>query len=260
MSEKESKAKAMVRVLYYKIMHPHVKKMCKKTINEYRSFSQKHRGEKCVIVANGPSLRIDDLDRLFDSETITFGMNRIYKLYDRTRWRPTYFIAQDPTIIRSSYREICEYVTESTIFEKSPGESIFDIPNAIYFDVDYSKSWKGLCPLFSDGQQCVLQDGKTVTYSAIQLAVYMGFQDIYLIGCDCNYSKTNEICEASYPDARMYDDKKVGQIPAIDYQFEAYKVARNYAEQNGICIKNATRGGMLEVFERISFETILENK
>ena len=52
----------------------------------------KHAGQRCFIVANGPSLRPEDLDLLQRSGEITFGMNRIYKLFDQTRWRPTYYV------------------------------------------------------------------------------------------------------------------------------------------------------------------------
>ena len=36
-----------------------------------------------------------------------------------------------------------------------------------------------------------------------------------------------------------------------------YEAAKRYAEKNGIIIKNATRGGKLEVFERIDLDVIL---
>ena len=41
---------------------------------------------------------------------------------------------------------------------------------------------------FSDNAFEVVYSGYTITYSLIQLAVYMGFKEIYLIGVDCNYS------------------------------------------------------------------------
>jgi len=31
-------------------------------------------------------------------------------------------------------------------------------------------------------------DGSTIAYSVLQLATYMGFKEIYLLGADCDYS------------------------------------------------------------------------
>ena len=98
----------------------------------------------------------------------------------------------------------------------------------------------------------------TVTYSAIQLAAYMGFKAIYLIGCDCNYSADNTVKKESYPDPRMFDEKATGMPPNISYQFMAYEVGRQECEKKGITIYNATRGGMLEVFERVSLDEVLK--
>ena len=38
----------------------------------------------------------------------------------------------------------------------------------------------------------------------------------------------------------------------------AYKSAKKYADSHGIRIYNATRGGKLEVFERIDFDSLFE--
>lgn len=42
----------------------------------------------------------------------------------------------------------------------------------------------------------------------------------------------------------------------VEYNVRAYKSARLYAENHGIKIYNATRGGELEVFERVNFDDI----
>ena len=35
--------------------------------------------------------------------------------------------------------------------------------------------------------------GFSITYSLIEIAVYMGFREIYLIGADCNFTKKEEM-------------------------------------------------------------------
>ena len=40
----------------------------------------------------------------------------------------------------------------------------------------------------------------------------------------------------------------------------AFKIAKKYADKNGIKIYNATRGGMLEVFDRVDLNVVVKNK
>ncbi len=42
----------------------------------------------------------------------------------------------------------------------------------------------------------------------------------------------------------------------VDMHLEGYKSAGNYADIHGIKIYNATRGGKLEVFERVNFDSL----
>lgn len=59
-------------------------------------FAQIREGqsrERCFIVGNGPSLTMSDLQAI--SEEDCFGANHIYKLFDKTSWRPKYYVLQD---------------------------------------------------------------------------------------------------------------------------------------------------------------------
>ena len=251
------KLRDLLRPVFRLAVKPHIRYLCKKTSKQFYSYKNKYNGCRCFIVANGPSLKMEDVNKLSDNGEITFGMNRIYVLYDRTKWRPTFYLVQDPTIIRSCFKEIQEKVTESVKFVKVPGEPKYDIPNSIYFDVDYTKPDKNLPPDFFNGEDFTFADANSVSYTALQLAVYMGFRKIYLLGADCNYSVGNkEINADSYPDKRMYDSKKVGNAPKMDYTFLGYGTAKNYTKARNIKIYNATRGGKLEVFERVNFDDL----
>ena len=78
----------------------------------------------------------------------------------------------------------------------------------------------------------------------------MGFTQIYLLGVDCNYKKN---IEKNY----FFDEKEKDKYNHYeDRMIIAYKVAKKYADTHGIKIINASRGGNLEVFDRIDFEKI----
>ncbi len=62
-----------------------------------KKYNNKFNNKRCFIVANGPSLRTEDLDILHERGEITFGMNRIYKLFSETKWHPAFNVIIDPT-------------------------------------------------------------------------------------------------------------------------------------------------------------------
>jgi len=247
--------KDILRPTYYKLMQPKIDKMCKQTESRLQAYHNLYSGRRCFIIGNGPSLRIPDLESL--SNEITFAFNRVYVLFENTKWRPTFYLCQDPTIYRSCHKEINTTVRCKEKFLKPTGEKKYNFPNAIFYNVDYRYSKKRIQPMFSNDVSNCIYDGRTVTYSAIQLAAYMGFNEIFLLGVDCYYSaNNNHINENSYPDKKMYDSKKVGMPPDIAYNFVAFEAAKAYCINAGIKICNATRGGKLEVFERIDFDDI----
>ncbi len=58
-----------------------------------------HRGERCFVVGNGPSLKVDDLDKLVGE--ITFASHRIFLDFEQTQWWPTYYAMCDAVVERT---------------------------------------------------------------------------------------------------------------------------------------------------------------
>ena len=106
--------------------------------------------------------------------------------------------------------------------------------------------------MFSEDVARVVYGGATVTYACIQIAVYMGFKEIYLLGVDCNY------CKGSNSNYFFWEQKADVMNHKEDRMVLSYESAREYADSHGIKIYNATRGGMLEVFERVEFDSLFQ--
>lgn len=219
----------------------------------------RHVGERCFIIGNGPSLTADDVSRLRCE--YTFGTNRIYEIYDRTEWRPTYYCIHDMTVAFSSRNDINEKIRQ----EKIKGVDINDICPRLTDEVCIKRLETEFDPLpeFSDDLEVGFYDGMTVTYTCLQMAVYMGFTEIYLLGVDNNYSKMidsegNVIEQQNFQDHFSENDKLNPDlmIPDIGKMDRAYMAAKQYADSHGIRIYNATRGGKLEVFERVDFDSL----
>ena len=69
-----------------------------KYAKELRKFKDIHKGESCFIIGNGPSLKIEDLDAIQKLGVPSFAFNRIFCVFDETKWRPTYYISQDENV------------------------------------------------------------------------------------------------------------------------------------------------------------------
>lgn len=230
----------------------------RKEIVKYKNL---YYGKRCFIIGNGPSLTVADLERL--KNEITFSSHGIYYIFKDTDWRPTYYCAQDIKLISERYKEIkseCKGIQCFFGLVKNMKYPMFSKKN-VCIELDVSP-FENELPKFSEDLTKCAFEGFTVTYFIIQLAVYMGFSEIYLIGVDHNYSITKN------PDGTIKVDKSVGDhfcekdtlanIPQIHKSTLAYHKAREYADEHGINIFNATRGGKLDVFERVEFDRLLD--
>lgn len=230
----------------------------KKSSSEIESLYHIHEGERCFIIGNGPSLKGEDLSNL--KKEICFSSNRIYHIFSETDWQPTYYCAQDEALINASANEISHSVhAVKKMLGIIDGHKYKKIKNACYLRLILKEFYPEL-PNFSENPSEGIYEGYTVTYMCIQLAAYMGFKEIYLLGVDHNYSVTRT------PDGKIEKQKgiqdhfsekdHVANIPQIYKSTLAYQAAEKYAEEHGIKIYNATRGGRLEVFERVDFDSL----
>lgn len=230
------------------------------------AYKDKYKGQRCFIVANGPSLRAEDLDLLCEHGEITFGMNRIYKLFDQTRWRPTYYVCEDELICQSQQAEInaIEARAKFIPIELKWWHNV-EIENACHFHLNYREEAR--YPYgFSTDIAHQLDCRGTVTCSCMQLAAYMGFSEIYLLGVDHNYRVTIDINGNVVTDPQQKDyfcegyDTDIKDIVVHDMgnNTRAYMDAKKFCDSSKgkVTIYNATRGGKLEVFQRVDFDSL----
>lgn len=232
---------------------------------ELASLKNIHVGRRCFIIGNGPSLQATDLNVLAKHNEITFAFNRIYNIFEQTSWRPTYYISQDEKMLRNTWEKMCTVPAKERFF---PIEMkwYYNIPlhNALFFHQQNPKDI--LKPIFSENISQFIGNSKTVAFTAMQLAVYMGIREIYLIGTDHHFhtsinAKGEIIVD---PTARDYFcdayniDKKDLYIPNTDESTYTFIAAKQYGDAHGIKIFNATRGGKLEVYPRVSFDELFK--
>lgn len=215
-----------------------------------------HEGERCFIIGNGPSLTAEDLDKI--KAEYSFASNKIYKIFPKTQWRPTYYCASDNGIIDESIDEINSLSVNKKflslnylVYNKKPKSYFKD---AIIFRETYPHKMNFDNPIFSDDITKGIACGNTVTYIMIQIAVYMGFKEIYLLGVDHGLPKgyTQNTQNHFYA-----DEKHDKTICDFNISTASYQKSEDYAKLHNIKICNATRGGNLEVFERIDLNKVV---
>lgn len=229
-------------------------KQNKDKLSKYHNI---HKGKRCFIVANGPSLKTTDLSLLKDE--ITIGMNRIYLNSGEMGFVPTYIVVQDIAIQLLQFRDDLDDLKLPKFFNWNARKHFTNKDNLAFIRSGYT-------PHFSTDLTKSSWAGHSVTMICIQLAFYMGFDEVYLVGKDHNYEQKGT------PGALVYstgDEKnhfvqgyyKKGMAWRIpDYKGEelAYKMSREAYEKHNRIIKDATINGRLNVFEKVDYYSLFK--
>ncbi len=251
------------------------------------SLKNKHKGERCFILATGPSVKKQDLSGL--EGELCVAVSHFFLHRDIKTISPRYHVLapyhppfnfDDLQKVFSGFEQA--YSDETTyVFGHRPYEfSICDflkmypehVKTRTYF-IDYSNS-----PPLDDQNHLLAStwdigkkpfETRTVIYSAIQLAAYMGCKEIYLLGCDHDYlHDTKRVTNHHfYPEKEGVSD--VDHLSAFTTErwfeeyylrWKQYRLMREYLKSIGCEIYNSTHGGMLDVFPRLPLHEVLNDK
>lgn len=223
-------------------------------------LKNKHLGKRCFILGNGPSLSVEDLEKL--KNEITFASNKIFLLFDKTNWRPTYYSIFDSKMLKNIYKDLYKISLQNLFLPmRAKTEYDLNLENTMYFNF-LESSINPKEPMFSRDVSKIIFTGYTVTYVSIQMAIYMGFKEIYLIGVDHSYNTYIEDGKVVTTESKDYFSENYintmedRNLPQLSYSTLAYIKAQQFASDNGVKIYNATRGGKLEVFPRVDLDSI----
>ncbi len=259
-------------------------------MNTYlKTVKDKFSGERVFVVGNGPSLSRTPLDLLIGEYSI--AMNRISLIYDKTHWRPSIFMCTTTNIAREEWRQdilktidlgITSFVwekLESFVGERenvhyincTHGSEVTDIPLLDWWSYDISER--------------VCKFGTSMLV-ALQIVVYLGFEEIYILGADLGFSK-------SFPQILLKKNRIIKILKAVGvnrqkqetlYQrfdknhfsskygtpgipphilnrnmIAAHRLVKAASEKVGVKIYNATPGGNLEVYPRVNIFDVLHS-
>jgi hypothetical protein len=199
-------------------------------------FKNKFTDQTCLIIGNGPSLR--NIPDYFLDKYTTFGSNKIFM-----RYTPTFYTAVNKLVIEQNRTPITRLKSEKFL-PRGTGipchelsitrvkKFCYDVVNEIY-------------------------EGYTVTFVSLQLAYFMGFTTVGLVGVDHKYKfdgKPNEVHLMSKDDPNHFDSEYFkGQLwnnPDLMQSEASYTMAEIAYTEHGRKIINLTEGTELNVFEK----------
>ena len=216
-------------------------------VTDRAGYSQEVYSNCCLIIGNGPSLK--DIPVEFLQSYPSFGSNRIYLLDGFT---PTYYAATNPLIVE-------QFSDEINVLDcmKFVGESQRHlVPGAFPLHMTSRLS-------FSHHRDEPIYEGYTVTYVLLQLAYWMGYQQVGLIGVDHRYKYTgspNQVKEMTQENdvnhfAPGYFAGYKRHNPDLAKSENSYNLARREYMAAGRRIVNLTPGSALTVFDREDWQS-----
>lgn len=223
---------------------------------ELLKYKNAHKGERCFLIANGPSLTVEDLGLL--KEEYSFGCNKIFYLFDQTEWRPTYYCILDIDYIDRYQDEIFAHIdmpifTNNKVAKRikpknKEGKTILYSQQIMYTKF---KAWPNLMSYTYATKQ-----GTIMSY-VMAVAIFMGFSEIYVLGMD-NTSTIAGNHFVGYKEDKSLETYLNRRIKENGWDSSHWKNQtelemtefKRYADKNEIQIYNVTRAGKLEVFPR----------
>lgn len=227
----------------------------RRSARRLRQMRDGGRGKRCFILGNGPSLAAMDLAPLRDE--VTFGLNRAYLLFEGIGFATTYLVAVNRLVVEQAGDDIVA-VGRPTFMGWHARREITHRELPIFLPTSRAREFS-LDPTKS------LWEGATVTFVALQLAHYMGFDPVVLIGVDHSFATSgpaHKEVTSTGDDPNHFDPNYFGKgfrwnLPDLETSELAYGKARAAYEASGRVVLNATVGGRLEVFQRAEYATLV---
>jgi hypothetical protein len=244
----------------------------KNNITRWKELKGRYKGERVFLIGNGPSLNETPLYLLENEYTMCF--NRFNLMFERLNWLPTFYMSIDSLVAKDISLELNEVVekveyaffpnihTDGTVFS----EFIKKRENILW-----------MSPVFKGFQFDLpkVAFGGTVAYPALQVLVYLGFTNIYLVGVDMNYKihettipldNNDSNVQANYNDdpnhfdpryfgkGRKYHQPKKEVVNNILNSFDyASKILNS---KSGISVINTNEQSKVESFEKVRYEKL----
>lgn len=254
------------------------------SLQSNRQFCGMYNGERCFVLGTGPSLKEQDL-KLLKNEFV-FTVNQFMRSEQFKDVKTTFHVWNDSGYFnemgdRKTVRErveLCKKIDKSVVSFFPYSKSIeFVKKNYLdkYLDIKYYQEMSGIpVEAINLNLSSLMPEVGTAVLSAVNIAFYMGFSTIYLLGCDCTdiltiiSAKSSEIASPQYVYGNdnsvkmqvksMLEERPLEFIYELQAKkFAAFRKINTICRENGVKIYNCTKGGILEGISRRKYEDVL---
>ena len=231
-------------------------------------------GKRIFLVGNGPSLNDMNLDLLENEDTM--AMNRIDLLFPKTKWRPTYYIfcssncehgewgdKWSKSILNVSKEENTTPIIWSRFKNSIERNGGGTLPEKTLWLNSMSENQIGTDEQFSTDAFKRLDKSGTTMNVALQLAYYMNYEEVYIIGCDSNWVTAKETMKTEDGDINHFHPDYHAFIGDGNHEFwrmnTTHLTASKYYKQAGRKIWNAGYNSAINAWEKKNFDELFGN-
>jgi hypothetical protein len=189
------------------------------------------------VVGNGRSLEPWQLDRIAENGDISFAVNRIQLIYDKTDWRPTYWFLLDMGSSKSYSYDLRFHLSQAY---------------PCFVRIDILTRWLGEWAGTHTPKEVaeMLRNANTLNNSwggsmggAVKKALAWGYNPIYQIGCEGNLSMRPFHFDEQYRE-HNYDEIDDAWVLAKNELLDEVAIELHRScKKRGVSILNASVGG-----------------
>ena len=284
-----AKLRNLIVFIYQNTLYRFRQKRNYSLISRNSRFRNVHENDRCFIIGNGPSLRNQDLSAL--KNKYVFTVNQAARNSQFSVLCSNYHFCVDQTFFRDDpndpgVQEFIETLKKVNSNESREKPECFFPVNQEAFIKKY-KLDKELKINYLSMQYIVTDDKfpidlskpiprfQTVVQTCIVAAIYMGFTEIYLLGCDNTGIIANinsflkKDCSNDY--AYNISDNEKDRMQKLftnqkleDYVLAYYKTLVNYSniaeycKRNGILLKNCSLESTIDSIDMINLDEVVK--
>ena len=223
-------------VVFYSKLIIHLSKIRNSFTLEKNEISKKKR---IFIIGNGPSLNKTPLHLLLNEEV--FCSNRFNLMFERLNFNPKYYACVDDRVLLTIREDIFEISKKVKyvflpLIHPSSGKFFYKT----YKEIE-NVYWLILNKFSYSLNMPYIGINKSVANCSLQIAVYMGFKEIYLVGIDLDYEDHKSVKKENRrdwtsekdDDPNHFDPRYFGKgtkyhHPRLDETFKKWEEAKEF--------------------------------
>jgi len=242
------------------------------------TLKDRHKGERCFILATGPSIKKQSLRHLAGEHCIAMSNFFVHPDYALIKPRYHCIAPYHPPITEEGWQDwlndAAARITPDTAMLFGTKDHLRNTSGGFFqtrptFFMDFGGTPQQLDAHGVDLAR-PLPHPQSATIMSLYAALYMGFEEIYLLGCDHDWILHLNTSRHFYDESQHalnrngYNEWSAGGLDGYfrDYLrlWSQYQSLQKIAERSNCRIVNATAGGLLDVFPRANFETLFASK